>query len=196
MASRVSFFAALRGGLLGPTLDQGEIDGCNAILDACDDWPVDWQAYALATAYHETAHTMKPTHEYGGEAYFNRRYGPEGLNPSLAKSLGNTQPGDGARYAGRGFVQLTGRKNYAMMGRRLGVGLEQMPQLALDPMTAAMILRAGMSEGLFTGKSLSTYFGPDKSDPVGARRIINGTDKAKEIAGYFARFKSALEENP
>ncbi len=127
MASRASFFAALRGGLLGPTLDQGEIDGCNAILDACDDWPVDWQAYALATAYHETAHTMKPIHEYGGEAYFNRRYGP------------------------------------------------------------------GMSEGLFTGKSLSAYFGPDKSDPVGARRIINGTDKAKEIAGYFARFKSALE---
>lgn len=192
--TRAAFFASLRDGLLGPTLDQGETDGCNAILDACADWPVEWQAYALATAYHETAHTMQPIAERGGEAYLNRRYGPEGLNPALAKRLGNTQPGDGARYCGRGFVQITGRANYAAMGRRLGVGLEQMPQLALEPMTAAMILRAGMSEGRFTGKSLGDYFGPRKCDPKGARRIINGTDRADEIAGYFERFRAALAQ--
>jgi putative chitinase len=191
--SRQSFFAKVRAGILGPTLDQGEVDGCNAILDATDDWPDQWRAYALATAYHEVAGKMLPIHEYGGAKYFNNRYGPEGSNPKLAKQLGNTQPGDGARYAGRGYVQLTGRANYRKMGARLGYGLEQMPDLALDPVVAAKILRVGMSEGSFTGKKLSDYFNATTNNPTQARRIINGTDKASEIAAYHRRFLEALK---
>lgn len=190
--SRATFFDRVRTGLLGPTLSQGEVDGCNAILDAATDWPVDWLAYALATVFHETAHTMLPITEYGGAAYFNRRYGPEGLNPAMAKRLGNTEPGDGARYCGRGFVQITGRANYARLGHRVGIDLEGAPERALDPPVASLILRAGMSEGLFTGRKLGDYFDATKSDPLNARRIINGTDKAIEIARYFAQFKAAL----
>lgn len=190
--SRQSFFAKVRAGILGPTLDQGEVDGCNAILDATEDWPDHWRAYALATAFHETAGTMRPIHEYGAPKYFNTRYGPDGANPRLAKQLGNTQRGDGALYAGRGYVQLTGRANYRKMGARLNYGLEQMPDLALDPIVAAKILRVGMSEGSFTGKRLSDYFDHDSNDPVGARRIINGTDRASQIAAYHRKFLDAL----
>lgn len=190
--TRTIFFDRVRRGLLGPALSQGEVDGCVAILDATEGWPADWRAYALATAYHETAHTMAPVSERGGAAYFRRRYDPGGLNPRLARRLGNVLPGDGARYAGRGFVQITGRANYRRLGERLGLPLEDEPDLALEPDIAARILRTGMGEGLFTGKALSDYFAGARRDARGARRIINGQDRAAEIAGYFEHFREAL----
>lgn len=190
--NRKAFFDRLRGGLLGPVLSQDEVSGCEAILEATDGWPPDWRAYALATAYHETAHRMTPVREAGGEAYLWRRYDPGGLNPKLAKRLGNHAPGDGVRYAGRGFVQITGRANYRRLGERLGLPLEEDPDLALQTVHAARILRVGMGEGLFTGKALSDYFAGTRRDPVAARRIINGQDRAREIAVIFEHFREAL----
>jgi len=66
------FFAAVRAGLLGPRLSQQEVEGVETILNACASWPLACTAYALATAYHETAHTMAPVVEAGGEAYPTR----------------------------------------------------------------------------------------------------------------------------
>jgi hypothetical protein len=56
--------------------------------------------------------------------------------------LGNTQPGDGRRYKGRGYVQITGRANYETYGTAIGADLESSPDLALDPATAARIFAA------------------------------------------------------
>ena len=87
---------------------------------------------AVATVAIETASTFAPINEYGGDDYFTRMY--EGR-----ANLGNDQPGDGARYHGRGFIQLTGRANYRTYGARLGVDLEGQPDLALDATVASRI---------------------------------------------------------
>lgn len=175
------FFATVRA-RFGP-LSQTQVDGFNALLRALADWPVSWKAYALATAWHETATTMQPIKEHGGPAYFTRMYDPRGARPHVAANLGNTKPGDGVKFAGRGYVQLTGRRNYTRYG------IVDRPDDAMKPDIAAAIMRDGMAQGIFTGKKLSDYL---PGDYVGARRIINGTDKAKLIAGYAEAFEDAL----
>lgn len=191
-----AFFTKLRGGIMAPTLDDDEVTGTNAILDACAGLPLPWTAYALATAYHETAHTMQPIKEFGGPKYFMRRYDITGQNPRLAKQLGNTHPGDGAKYAGRGYVQLTGRANYAKAGAKLNVDLLNGPDLAMSKDIAALILRHGMKDGWFTGKRFESYLpstrAATEANYQAARRIINGTDKAALIAQYAMQFQSAL----
>lgn len=192
---RAAFFADLRKGLLGPTLDQDEVSGCEAVLDAMAGLPLSWCAYALATAYHETAHTMQPIREFGGPKYLTRMYDVTGARPALARQMGNTEPGDGVKYCGRGLVQLTWKVNYAKAGAKIGVDLVNHPDRAMVPANAARIMREGMVEGWFTGKRLKDYLpGPrgTLAQYQAARRIINGTDRAALIAGYAMQFEAAL----
>lgn len=196
LGSAPAFFAALKAAqLLGPSLDQSEVDGVNAILSACGaaGWGPRFTAYALATADRETGGTMKPIKEWGGVQYFTRMYDVQGRDPVRARKMGNTAPGDGARYCGRGYVQLTWKANYAKAERELGHNLVSQPDLALRPDIAAKIMVRGMSEGWFTGKKLSDYITNDKCDFVNARRIINGTDHAKEIAAEAGHYLAALQ---
>lgn len=189
------FFDHTRNGVMGPTLDQDEVDGSKAIIAALDDQPASYVAYALATAWHETAHTMKPVKEYGSDAYFFRMYDLEGQRPHVARRLGNTRPGDGVKFAGRGYVQLTGRANYAKAAARLGEPLLYNPDLAMHPNIAARIMREGMLEGWFTGKRFSTYLPETDVELkhfIRARRIINGTDRDHDIAVYAWEFYMAL----
>lgn len=194
---KAKFFDACRKGVMGPTLDGNEVSGAEAILEAMAGVPLSWCAYALATAWHETAHTMQPIREFGGPAYLTRMYDVTGQRPSLAKSMGNTVPGDGPRYCGRGYVQLTWRSNYRRAGEALGYPLEGNPELAMRRDIAAAIMRRGMTEGWFTGKSFKSFLpetGPASRDGFkAARRIINGTDKAELIAGYAMQFQAALQ---
>ena len=195
LADSKSFFDALRTGLLGPTLSASEVAGCEAILSACGGWSASWTAYALATAYHETKHTMQPVREDGTPAYFLRMYDIEGQRPAVARVLGNLKPGDGALYAGRGYVQLTGRGNYAKAQIALGPDFVVTPDLALEPANAARILRLGIGEGWFTGQRLSNYlYGPRGTARafVSARRVINGQDRAEMVAEYAMQFQTAL----
>ena len=138
---RAAFFADLRKGLLGPTLDQDEVSGCEAVLDAMAGLPLSWCAYALATAYHETAHTMQPIREFGGPKYLTRMYDVTGARPALARQMGNTEPGDGVKYCGRGLVQLTWKVNYAKAGAKIGVDLVNHPDAQWCPANAARIMR-------------------------------------------------------
>lgn len=190
-----SFFASLRQSFGG--LSQEQVDGLNVLLPGMGAWPLSFVSYALATAYHETAHTMQPIHERGGEAYFRRRYDITG-NPDKARELGNLSPGDGVKYAGRGYVQLTGKANYRKAEAALGVPLVANPDLAMKADVAAKILVWGMESGSFTGKKLAHYLpqhGPaDRAAFKQARRIINGTDRADEIAGIALSFQRALQD--
>ena len=175
------FFARVRADF--GSLKQPQVDGFSIVTAALKGWDVTWVAYALATAWHETAHTMQPVREYGGDAYYKRMYDIEGDRPQKARELGNVNPGDGVRYAGRGYVQLTGRDNYRKFG------IENAPDDAMKPEVAARIMREGMDQGVFTGRALRDYL---PGDYVNARRIINGRDKAELIAGYARNFEAAL----
>lgn len=194
-AGKRAFYASIRKSRFKRGLTQSQVDGIEAIIAACMEagWGVAWTAYALATAFHETARTMQPIKEYGGRAYFMRMYDKTGNRPHVARDLGNTKVGDGALFCGRGYPQLTGRRNYTLLGELLGIDLVGNPDLALRPDIAAKIMVLGMERGLFTGKRLADYFGNGRNDPVNARRIINGKDKANTIAGYHRDFLHALE---
>lgn len=194
-AGRRAFYASLRKSLFKRGLTQSQVRGLEAILTAFEDENVTVKegGYMLATTYHETARTMQPIKEYGGRAYFMRMYDKTGRRPRVARVLGNTEYGDGAKFAGRGYVQLTGRTNYTKGSRKLGVPLATSPGLAMHPDVAAKIMIYGMREGWFTGRKLSHYFGKGKHDPINARRIINGTDKMHTIARYHTHFERALE---
>lgn len=94
-------------------------------------------AQFMAQTKHESADFSRMK-EMGGRDYFHKRYDPK-VSPKTAKILGNIKPGDGIRYHGRGFIQITGRDNYRMAGEALGLPLEQQPELAAKPDVAAKI---------------------------------------------------------
>ncbi len=94
-------------------------------------------AQFMAQTRHESADFSRMK-ELGGEKYFNKLYDPK-TSPRTAKILGNTKVGDGIRYHGRGFIQITGRDNYRMAGEALGLPLEQRPEMASNPAVAAKI---------------------------------------------------------
>lgn len=72
-------------------------------------------------------------------AYFESKYG---YQTNVGHTLGNTQPGDGYKFRGRGFIQLTGRDNYTRYGKMINVNLAETPDLALRPDIAARLFAA------------------------------------------------------
>ena len=197
---RSAFFRAVRA--IHGALTAEQVAGFEVLLDGfladglLDHLPI--PAYLLATAWHETGKTMQPIAEWGSRAYFDR-YDPVLADSqeqrSRARKLGNTQQGDGYQYRGRGYVQLTWKANYAKAGRSLGVDLVANPDLALEPAIAYRILVTGMREGWFTGRRLGDYLRPGRApDYIGARRVINGQDRAALIAQYARQFERALTQ--
>lgn len=142
-------------------------------------------AYVLATAWHETG-AYRYMREVWGPTAAQKRY--EGR-----KDLGNVQKGDGKKFLGRGFVQITGRRNYTDWSKRLGLDLLKDPQLAEQPPIACRIIVDGMKLGTFTGKTLADYITLRNSDFHGARRIVNGADRADLIADYARQFDALLK---
>ena len=183
---RKVFYDHIRKPLFGGSLSEDQVSGIAAILDACPAiLPTDPLAYCLATAHHETDRTMQPIREYG-----------RGKGKAYGKLTGAYKQA----YYGRGLVQLTWEANYAKATKELrAIGvmkptedLVRTPDLAMRSDLASAILFRGMISGWFTTRKLSGYFGHGKSDPKGARAIINGTDKASLIAGYYAHYRTAL----
>jgi putative chitinase len=214
---REKLFAGYRKEFGG--LTQGQVDGITYILDSAEKDPllkkVENLAAMLGTTKHETADTYKPIHEYGGRAYFIKRYGSQ---TRVGKMLGNDTPEEGAIYSGEGDVQLTGetnfekaenalRLNYAEIvadferrtGRKFDLTVGDQPddhddpKNAGDPAIAYAIMSFGMHTGMFTGKKLDDYNLNTEEGRRGSRRVINGQDKATLIAGYIKSWIKILK---
>lgn len=174
-----AFFGKLR--FVFGSLDQAQVEGFNTLCAAFVGWPLSWSAYGLATAWRETNRTMQPVRE----AYW----------------LSETWRRNNLRYwpwYGRGYCQLTWRKNYEKADAELELdgALIADPDLALKHDIAARIMVKGMAHGWFTQKKLPDFLpahGRASLDAYKeARRIINGTDAAAEIAGNALKFEAAL----
>lgn len=169
---RSRFYAHLRSAkskAFGKSLSSGQVDGLERILDEAQRRGVGIYhlAYILATVYLETAHTIQPIRERGGEKYLRSKpYYP---------------------WVGEGLIQCTWETNHRKFGATKPGQLMEWP-------IALRALFDGMLKGMFTGKRLSDYIDPPHVDYVNARRIVNGTDKAQLIAGYAQSFETALRE--
>jgi putative chitinase len=192
---RKHFFDGVRASLFRGNLRQSQVDGMNYLLAVWERHfeaanPRDgtkWLAYCLATAFHETAETMEPIEEYG---------------KGKGKSYGQPAGPYNQCYYGRGYVQLTWSDNYEKAQRfmkdryKIEAAIHKEPHRALEHEIAALVLYDGSEHGWFTGVGLSKYFNGTTEDPVNARRIINGTDRAETIAGYYRKFLAALKQVP
>lgn len=191
MINKPKFYNEIRRNL-SSRLSTKQVEGFEAILngwDSSNQTDVRFLAYMLATTWHETATTMQPIEEFGkGKTKDYGRKLKMGGGPG--KRVPYTTPDK--LYYGRGFVQLTWYENYEKAGRKLGVDFLNYPELVMNVDYATSILILGMVEGWFTGKKLSDYFGA-KTDWLNARRIINGVDKAKLIAGYAKIFFKSVQ---
>ena len=175
MINKISFQNRLKTFGLFAAATKEQVDGCNTIIDeffALGYTNINQLAYILATVYHETARKMQPVKEFGGEKYLLKKaYYP---------------------YYGRDLVQTTWKANYEKVKRFLNIDVVANPELIGQMPLAAKVAVTFMQKGWYTGKKLSDYIMADKIDFNGARRIINGTDKAALIANYAVNFSRSL----
>lgn len=197
---REAFHDTIRAALFGGRLAKGQVAGMEAVLDRWEATRAEndrhWLAYMLATVFHETAATMQPVRETlaASDAVAAAR-----LERAWARGrLGAVKTpywradAEGKYWLGRGLVQLTHKANYERMSRETGIDLTADPGRAMAMDVAVVILFAGMEKGLFTGKRLDDYFSAGQADWVNARRIVNGLDRAEQVARHGRIFLRAL----
>lgn len=159
----------LKSSALGAAMQRVISEGVNTPLRL---------AHFLAQAAHET----------GGWRYMKEIWGPSPAQVRYEgrRDLGNTQPGDGRRYMGRGIFQLTGRANYAKFGAKLGLDLVNHPEIAAEPGPAVQLALAYWND-----RGLNAY--ADRDDVVAVTKRINGgTNGLLDRRHALARAKAVL----
>lgn len=96
--------------------------------------------YAIDSPARQAAFVAQVGHESGRLVYVKELWGPTAAQTGYEgrHDLGNTEPGDGPLYRGRGLIQVTGRANYAACGEALGLPLADQPELLEQPGNAAL----------------------------------------------------------
>jgi len=180
MINRDEFFKKYKSNLdPNKKLDQKEVDAIDSFINFVDAnfkrLTIPQWAYVFATTFHETNATFLPIKE----AYW--------LSEDWRKKNLRYYP-----YYGRGFVQITWKENYAKFSKQLNEDFVKNPDLVMLPKYAFKILIDGFINGDFTGKKITDFIDGKVKDYKGARRCINGTDKAQLIASYALEFESIL----
>jgi predicted chitinase len=140
------------------------------------------QAAFLAQLAHENAE-LRRLEEFWRPTEFQIRYEPPSTQ---ARAFGNTEPGDGKRYKGRGVFIITGRSNYKKYGELLGVDLINNPDLAATPAVAFRI-------GALFWKASGLNERADAGDFTQiTKRINGGLNGLAERQKYYERAKKAL----
>lgn len=166
-------------------LKDNQLSNVSLIIDECNNYELSTEqtAYILATAYHESK--FIPCEEIG-----------KGTNKPYGKKIKyNRKPYTSPNkiYYGRGFVQLTWYELYERFGTLLEIDLLNNPELALQPKIASEILVLGMVKGLFTGVKLITFINKNSLNFYGARKIINGLDRADLVKDYANKFYNIIK---
>jgi peptidoglycan hydrolase-like protein with peptidoglycan-binding domain/predicted chitinase len=167
-----------------PTVREYAYTSIPLLFKACDTFGVtdtNQIAYILATVEHESMLGQWMEEFASGQAYEWRA------------DLGNNQWGDGPRFKGRGYIQITGRMNYKRWSQLLGVDLIREPHRASEPNLAAEIAVRGMRDGSFTNHRLDDHINEGKQDFYNARRIVNGLDRAEHIAAIAREYVRVLK---
>lgn len=138
----------------------------------------------IAQVAHESGE-FRWMEEIWGPTDAQRRYEPPS---ALATRLGNTQPGDGVRFKGRGPIQLTGRANYQRFGQLLGVDLVGAPESAAAPQVAFRIAAL-----YWANRGLNALADAGDFREI-TRRINGGFNGLPDRTKYFERAKTALAE--
>lgn len=146
-------------------------------------WSPREQAMFLANVQHETGNYQWFA-ELGGDSYFSRYDG--------RKDLGNVQPGDGAKYKGRGLIHLTGRANYADIGARMGVDLIKYPQLLEDDPKMAVASAIAWWER--QKEKFPKFREAIETDNIVAvnKGVNGGNNGMQERIAYYNEFKKKL----
>jgi len=156
--------------------------GKSAMLSAMDKEGItnpDARAQIMAQAAHESG-SFRYTEELGKPAYFEKYNG--------RKDLGNTQPGDGPRFKGRGFLQTTGRVNYDQFKQAFGVDVIEKPEVLAEAKYAA-------DSALFwfkkNAKKVEKLSGGDWANTKGVTKAVNGGfNGLEDRMQYFEKFRN------
>jgi hypothetical protein len=113
-----------------------------------------------------------------------------------AAKVYNDDDGDEHAYYGRGYVQLTWWSNYAKSGIAIGQGLKLLldPELVKDKAIAYELMSHGMrtGQGFANGHTFAKFFSGSSRDYKGARKMVNGSDHAADIAAIAEKFETIL----
>lgn len=189
------FFEVVRANVFAGRLLQKQVDGINAILKAFrayGDDKVEHLAYLLATAYHETWAQMQPVIETQSARDIARPLVSTAIRRleaayAAGKLTWVKTPYWRDGWLGRGFVQVTHKRNYERIKAETGYDTVSNPDLLFELDFSARVLVQGCLEGWWTGKKLSDY-----TNYYNMRLVVNGTESADKIAVLADKFERAL----
>lgn len=166
---------------LCPTAKQDIIDDVayyfNKHASAYDVTTENRICHFFAQAAHESAHFQTLSEYADGSAYEGR------------SDLGNTKPGDGKRYKGRGIFQLTGRSNYRLFGKQIGLDLENNPELAQHPEVSVLTALE-----YWKNRHLNEYADDDNIELITAR-INGGYNGLDDRKRYLESMKNLIHQD-